>query len=96
MEHLTTQQVGKILNVTPQRVLALIRVGRLPAIKVGRDWLIARKDLATFEKRPQGNYKLTAEQVREIRYMARDGRTAVELAGKFKVSVRTIYRHMKK
>lgn len=63
MEHLTTQQVGKILNVTPQRVLALIRAGRLPATKVGRDWLITRQDLATFEKRPQGNYKLTAEQV---------------------------------
>jgi len=94
MDHLTTQQVGKILNVTPQRVLALIRVGRLPAIKVGRDWLITRQDLEKFEKRPQGNFKLTAEQIREIRYMAKDGRTPAELAKKFKVSVRTIYRHM--
>jgi len=96
MEHLTTQQVGKILNVTPQRVLALIRVGRLPATKVGRDWLITRQDLEKFEKRPQGNFKLTAGQIREIRYMAKDGMTPVELAKKFKVSVRTIYRHMKK
>lgn len=94
MDHLTTQQVGKILNVTPQRVLALIRVGRLPAIKVGRDWLITRQDLEKFEKRPQGNFKLTAEQIREIRHMAKDGRTPAELAKKFKVSVRTIYRHM--
>lgn len=96
MEHLTTQQVGKILNVTPQRVLALIRAGRLPATKVGRDWLITRQDLEKFEKRPQGNFKLTAGQIREIRYMAKDGMTPVELAKKFKVSVRTIYRHMKK
>lgn len=96
MEHLTTQQVGKILNVTPQRVLALIRAGRLPASKVGRDWLITRQDLEKFEKRPQGNFKLTAGQIREIRYMAKDGMTPVELAKKFKVSVRTIYRHMKK
>lgn len=96
MNHLTTQEAGKILGVTPQRVLALIRAGRLPAIKVGRDWLIARKDLATFEKRPQGNYKLTAEQIREIRYMAKNGGTPVDLAKKFKVSVRTIYRHMNK
>lgn len=96
MDHLTTQEAGKILGVTPQRVLALIRIGRLPATKVGRDWLIARHDLATFEKRPQGNYKLTAEQVREIRYMAKDGRTPLELAKKFKVSVRTIYRHVNK
>jgi len=94
MDHLTTQQVGKILNVTPQRVLALIRVGRLPAIKVGRDWLITRQDLEKFEKRPQGNFKLTMEQIREIRYMAKDGRTPAELAKKFKVSVRTIYRHL--
>ena len=96
MEYLTTQQVGKILNVTPQRVLALIRAGRLPATKVGRDWLITRQDLEKFEKRPQGNFKLTAGQIREIRYMAKDGMTPVELAKKFKVSVRTIYRHMKK
>jgi excisionase family DNA binding protein len=96
MDHLTTRQASKILGVSAQRVLALIRDGRLPAAKVGRDWLIARQDLEKFEKRPQGNYKLTAEQVREIRYMAKDGRTPVELARKFKVSVRTIYRHMNK
>jgi excisionase family DNA binding protein len=96
MDHLTTQQAGKVLGVTSQRVLALIREGRLPATKVGRDWLIARQDLEQFEKRPQGNYKLTDEQIREIRYMAKDSKTPVELARKFKVSVRTIYRHINK
>ena len=96
MEQLTTQQASEFLGVTPQRVLALIRGGRLAAIKFGRDWLIARPDLEKFEKRPQGNYKLSAEQIREIRYMAKDGRTPLELAKKFKVSVRTIYRHMNK
>ena len=96
MDHLTTQQAGRILGVTSQRVLALIRDERLPAVKVGRDWLIARQDLEKFEKRPQGNYKLTADQIREIRHMSKDGRTPVELARKFKVSVRTIYRHMNK
>lgn len=96
MDHLTTQQASEVLDVTAQRVLALIREGRLPATKVGRDWLIARQDLVKFERRPQGNFKLSAEQVREIRYMAKDGKTPVELARKFKVSVRTIYRHMNK
>lgn len=96
MDHLTTQQAGDLLGVSAQRVLALIRDGRLPATKVGRDWLIARQDLENFEKRPQGNFKLSAEQVRAIRYMAKDGTTPVELARKFKVSVRTIYRHMNK
>lgn len=94
MDQLTTQQASQYLGVTPQRVLALIHSGRLPAVKLGRDWLIARQDLEKFEKRPQGNHKLTADQIREIRYMARDGRTPVDLARKFKVSVRTIYRHM--
>lgn len=96
MDLLTTQQAGEILGVTAQRVLALIRESRLRAAKVGRDWLIARQDLEQYERRPQGNYKLSAEQIRQIRYMAKDGRTPVELARKFKVSVRTIYRHMNK
>ncbi len=96
MDHLTTRQASEVLGVTTQRILALIRAGRLPATKLGRDWLIARQDLEKFEKRPQGNFKLNAEQVREIRYMAKDGTTPVELARKFKVSVRTIYRHMNK
>jgi excisionase family DNA binding protein len=96
MDHLTTQQAGELLGVTAQRVVALIRDGRLPATKFGRDWLIARQALEKFEKRPQGNYKLTAEQIRAIRTMAKDGTTPVELARKFKVSVRTIYRHMNK
>jgi excisionase family DNA binding protein len=96
MDHLTTQQASEVLGVTPQRVLALIHSGRLPAVKLGRDWLLAMQDLEKFEKRPQGNYKLTADQIREIRYMAKDGRTPLELAKKFQVSVRTIYRHMNK
>jgi len=96
MDYVTTQQAGEILGVTPQRVIALIRSKRLPAVKVGRDWLIAMRDLEKFEKRPQGNYKLTTDQIRQIRYMTKDGTTPLELAKKFKVSVRTIYRHMNK
>lgn len=96
MDYLTTEQAGEALGVTRQRVLVLIREGRLPARKVGRDWLIAPEDIKGFEKRPQGNYKLTPDQVKQIKYMARDGTTPMQLAKKFKVSVRTIYRHMNK
>ncbi len=96
MDLLTTQQAGEFLGVTPQRILALIRNGRLPAMKVGRDWLIQLHDLENFEKRPQGNYKLSFEQIKEIRHMAKDGKTPADLAKKFHVSVRTIYRHMNK
>jgi len=96
MDFLTTQQAGEFLGVSSQRILALIKIGRLPAEKVGRDWLVALQDLERFEKRPQGNYKLTVEQIKEIRYMAKDGKTPLDLARKFNVSVRTIYRHMMK
>jgi excisionase family DNA binding protein len=94
MDYLTTEQASEALSATRQRDLALIREGRLPARKVGRDWLIAPEDLDAFEKRPQGNYKPTPDQVKQIKYMAKDGTTPMELAKKFKVSVRTIYRHM--
>lgn len=96
MDFLTTRQAGEVLGVTPQRVIALIRDGRLPASKVGRDWLIAMSDVEKFEKRPQGNYKLTTDQIREIRHMGKDRKTPQDLAKKFRVSVRTIYRHMNK
>jgi excisionase family DNA binding protein len=96
MDYLNTHQAGEILGVTSQRILALIRAGRLPAKKVGRDWLVARSDLEGFEKRPQGNFKLTLEQVGQIKTMSRDGTTPLELARKFRVSVRTIYRHLEK
>jgi excisionase family DNA binding protein len=96
MEYLTTHQVGEILGVTQQRVLALIRDQRLPATKVGRDWLIARQDLDEFERHPQGNYKLTADQSQEIKLMVRDGTAPTDLAKQYNVTVRTIYRHIKK
>lgn len=96
MDYLNTSQTGEFLGVSVQRVLALIRDQRLPAQKVGRDWLIAQDDLEKFQKRPQGNYKLTPDQIRQIRYMARDGTTPLELARKFSVSTRTIYRHIEK
>lgn len=96
MDYLTTQQAGEILGVTAQRILALIQSGRLPAQKIGRDWMIARNDLDAFEKRPQGNFTLTAEQAGQIKTMSRDGTTPSELARKFQVSVRTIYRYLKK
>jgi len=96
MDYLTTEQASEVLGVTRQRVLALIRERRLPAKKIGRDWLIAPEDLEAFEKRPQGNYKLSPDQIKQIKYMAKDGTTPMQLAKKFKVSVRTIYRYMNK
>lgn len=96
MDYLTTQDVAKKLAVSRQRVLALIQADRLPATKAGRDWLILPADLEKFEKRPQGNYKLTEDQSKLIRRLAQEGQPPEALAERFKVSIRTIYRHLNK
>lgn len=51
---LTTQEVAAELGITTRRVLALIRAGRLPAVKHGRDWLIDPAELEAFSPRPRG------------------------------------------
>lgn len=52
--NLTTAQAAARLGVTPWRVYALIRSGRLPASKWGRDWMIAEKDLERVKVRKPG------------------------------------------
>jgi excisionase family DNA binding protein len=54
---LTTKQAAEKLGVNDRRVTALIRAGRLPAQKVGRDWLINPKDLAKVQDRRPGRPK---------------------------------------
>lgn len=51
---LTTPQVAVILGISKRRVQALITSGRLPATKIGRDWLIAEADLARVIVRKPG------------------------------------------
>lgn len=51
---LSTEEAAKILGITPRRVLALIKAGRLPAEKWARDWRIAASDLARVERRKVG------------------------------------------
>lgn len=52
-ELLTTQQAADRLGLTVRRVQALIRDSRLPAQRVGRDWLIRAGDLDAFRKQPR-------------------------------------------
>lgn len=54
---LSTQQASKILGVTARRVRALIKSGRLPANKIGRDWLISESNLNKVTIRPPGRPK---------------------------------------
>lgn len=44
---------AKELEITTNRVRELIKLGRLPAQKVGREWAILRKDLDEFKALPR-------------------------------------------
>ncbi|MGH9825243.1 MAG: helix-turn-helix domain-containing protein [Blastocatellia bacterium] len=54
MELLTTADAAAKLGVTARRVIALIKDGRLPARKVGRDYIINEKDLKLVQHRKPG------------------------------------------
>ena len=54
MKILNTNQAAEILEVHPSRVRVLIKEGRLPAQKVGRDWIIKEKDLEKVKDRKPG------------------------------------------
>jgi excisionase family DNA binding protein len=54
MNLLTTKEVSARLGVTIQRVQAMIRDGRLPASKLGRDYVIKEQDLRLVANRKPG------------------------------------------
>ena len=51
---LGTRDAATRLGITPRRVVALIRAGRLPALRVGRSWVIREADLALVKERRPG------------------------------------------
>lgn len=54
MNILNTKEVAEKLNVSSIRVRQLIRDGRLPAKKIGRDFVIDENDLALVAERQTG------------------------------------------
>ncbi len=54
MTMLTTREAAERLGVTMKRVQAMIRDDRLPAQKVGRDYIIQALDVERLERRPAG------------------------------------------
>jgi excisionase family DNA binding protein len=54
MHYLTTTEAAAILQVIPRRVRALIESGKLPAERIGRDWVIKPKDLDRLKGRTPG------------------------------------------
>lgn len=61
MSLLTTKQAADALRITPRRVIALIKSGRLPAERIGRDWLINPADLDGVRQRAVGRPRKTKE-----------------------------------
>ena len=50
---LTIPKAARKLGLSESRIHNLIREGRLPATKPGRDWLIRPEDLDSFEAIPR-------------------------------------------
>jgi excisionase family DNA binding protein len=53
-DFISTPKAGVELGVSASRVQILIRTGRLPALKVGKTWIIRRSDLDLVRDRPTG------------------------------------------
>ena len=67
MKMLTAKQAAEILGVHHSRVRVLIREGRLPAQKIGRDWIIMEPDLELVKVRKPGRPKKRAGNDNEKR-----------------------------
>ena len=57
IDAINTTEAGKYLGVTRVWIRVLIRQGRLPAVKIGRDWVIQEADLAALPPRHLGRPK---------------------------------------
>ena len=54
MGQLTSTAAAAELGVSDSRIRQLIREGRLPAKKLGRDWVVEEKDLKRLKNRKTG------------------------------------------
>jgi excisionase family DNA binding protein len=57
-----TAEAAQLLGISLHRVRALIAADRLPARKLGRDWVIARADLALVAERRPGRPRRLARE----------------------------------
>ena len=54
MAMIGTTEAAARLRISPERVRALIKAGRLPAQKLGRDWFVDEKNLGLVKNRKPG------------------------------------------
>ncbi len=60
MKLLNTKEASEKLNVSAIRIRQLIQQGRIPATKVGRDYVIQESDLKDLAERKNGRPKKEA------------------------------------
>ena len=52
MDTMSAAEAASLLHVSPKRVQFLARMGRVPAVRVGRRWLFPRRELEALLSRP--------------------------------------------
>ena len=60
MKALTTKDAAAVLGISLRQVQTLIKQGRLPAHKMGRDYIIKESDLRLVSHRPKGRPRKVA------------------------------------
>jgi excisionase family DNA binding protein len=64
-----TAEAGRRLGITPNRVRALIKAGRIPAKKLGRDYFMEEVDLKLVKNRKPGRPKKAAKKTKAARLL---------------------------
>ncbi len=75
---LTTEEVLEYLQVNLRTVYRLIKAGKIPAVRVGRQWRFRKRDIDAWldTQRPRGDRASTSSAVAD-RPQPRDGRSRV-------------------
>ncbi len=84
-DYVSTNDAADALGISRQRVLQLIKTGRLRAKKFASVYMIHRPDLAAVEDRPQGrppNASATADKRPTGQIRARNGASTGKKGGK--------------
>lgn len=53
--YLTVQEVADMIGVDGSQVRRYCIDGKLPAVKIGQQWMIKREDAKSFDRPPVGN-----------------------------------------
>src|SRR5262245_63810369 len=76
---LTTEEVLEYLQVNLRTVYRLIKAGKIPAVRVGRQWRFRKRDIDAWleSQRPRGGARAAAQQTPARQPTASGGRPRV-------------------